>query len=265
MASKKLVTGLSPSDEQEFVAKNIDKISDKKEGGYVKEILRATKAIAKAKAEGLDISDVMEEHTNNIRTLLIGNYSSAFDVFGKRVLNSVNKVFRKADPLTTNLSTPYFDMQMSLWLRWVSSEKVTKIADTTKTQALRVLRIALDDAVELGLDEKQTGALLQSRIKVQGGKLSKLRGRVIARTESHSAANASAEVAAKSIGVALKKEWISSGGERKRETHALANGQIVNEGEMFVIGSELLMYPGDPNGSAEEIINCRCVVGYSAA
>jgi hypothetical protein len=27
-------------------------------------------------------------------------------------------------------------------------------------------------------------------------------------------------------------------------------------------GTEKLMYPGDPEGSAENVINCRCVIGY---
>jgi len=28
------------------------------------------------------------------------------------------------------------------------------------------------------------------------------------------------------------------------------------------VGGERLMYPGDPSGSAENVINCRCAVGH---
>jgi hypothetical protein len=30
----------------------------------------------------------------------------------------------------------------------------------------------------------------------------------------------------------------------------------------FDIGGEALMYPGDPAGSAGQVINCRCAMGW---
>ena len=33
-------------------------------------------------------------------------------------------------------------------------------------------------------------------------------------------------------------------------------------GQPFNVGGELLMYPSDPKGSAANVINCRCVLGY---
>jgi hypothetical protein len=32
--------------------------------------------------------------------------------------------------------------------------------------------------------------------------------------------------------------------------------------EPFEVDGELLDYPGDPTGSAANVINCRCAVGY---
>jgi hypothetical protein len=32
--------------------------------------------------------------------------------------------------------------------------------------------------------------------------------------------------------------------------------------EPFTVGGASLMYPGDPAGPAEEVINCRCCVGF---
>jgi uncharacterized protein with gpF-like domain len=93
--------------------------------------------------------------------------------------------------------------------------------------------------------------------------LSRLRSRVIARTESHSASNASNQMAASASGLPMMKEWLSSGGERTRETHLIAGGQTVPIDQPFSVGMDYLMQPGDPSGSAEEIINCRCAVGYS--
>jgi hypothetical protein len=32
--------------------------------------------------------------------------------------------------------------------------------------------------------------------------------------------------------------------------------------EKFKVGDAELMFPGDPEGPADEVINCRCAVGY---
>jgi uncharacterized protein with gpF-like domain len=55
------------------------------------------------------------------------------------------------------------------------------------------------------------------------------------------------------------KEWLTAGDERVRDMHVAADGQITKLDDYFNVGGEYLMYPGDPNGSPENIINCRCV------
>jgi len=52
--------------------------------------------------------------------------------------------------------------------------------------------------------------------------------------------------------------WNAVGDDRTRPDHMDATGQEVAPGEPFTVGGELLMYPGDPNGSDEQTINCRC-------
>lgn len=57
----------------------------------------------------------------------------------------------------------------------------------------------------------------------------------------------------------MKKQWIAEVDDRTREDHIDADGQIVGWDEPFIVGGEELDYPGDPAGSAEQTINCRCV------
>lgn len=57
-----------------------------------------------------------------------------------------------------------------------------------------------------------------------------------------------------------KKVWISMQDTEVRDSHFLAHGQERNIDDYFEVGGELLMYPGDPNASAEQTINCRCVI-----
>ena len=58
--------------------------------------------------------------------------------------------------------------------------------------------------------------------------------------------------------VVEQKEWLSAFTETSRDEHVGANGQTVPLDGYFDVGGEMLQYPGDPGGSAENIINCLC-------
>ena len=66
-------------------------------------------------------------------------------------------------------------------------------------------------------------------------------------------------------GFAMQKEWISALDSRTRDDHAGSNGQRRPENTAFNVGGEKLMYPGDPAGSAGNVINCRCTVAMIPA
>jgi hypothetical protein len=53
----------------------------------------------------------------------------------------------------------------------------------------------------------------------------------------------------------LGKQWLATGDERTRESHMAVNGEIVKPQERFSNG---LLCPGDPDGAASEVYNCRC-------
>lgn len=81
---------------------------------------------------------------------------------------------------------------------------------------------------------------------------------LIARTENTRVQNQSREEVFKNAtekGIKLKKQWISAGDKRVRASHQRLNGEIVNMNESFSNNCE---YPGDPNGGASEVCNCRC-------
>jgi hypothetical protein len=65
-------------------------------------------------------------------------------------------------------------------------------------------------------------------------------------------------------GVEVRKYWLTAHDERVRDTHRQAGldyveaNAIVWDG-LFKVGADELRYPKDPNGSAGETINCRCV------
>ena len=57
-----------------------------------------------------------------------------------------------------------------------------------------------------------------------------------------------------------KKMWVSQKLAETRDAHLLADGQVVGIDEAFTVGGEKLMYPQDPTASAENVINCLCVL-----
>lgn len=80
----------------------------------------------------------------------------------------------------------------------------------------------------------------------------------IARTEGHRIQQTSsrdAQYAAKKKGCDVVKQWDASLDSRTRDSHARVDGEIRELDEKFSNG---LMFPGDPSGSAAEVINCRC-------
>ncbi len=80
----------------------------------------------------------------------------------------------------------------------------------------------------------------------------------IARTEGHritQEATLNAQHKAKDAGAEIVKQWDSTLDSRTRDSHVAIDGEIRELDEKFSNG---LMYPGDSNGSAAEVVNCRC-------
>lgn len=144
-----------------------------------------------------------------------------------------------------NIVQPAF----TAWIDEHGLEKASSINDTTKED--------LSASLSSGIAAGETGPELESRISDQFDGVRDYRTERIARTESAGSMNFGSTATYKSAGV-QKKSWLAVMDDRTREDHADADGQVVWIDETFDIGGESLQYPGDPSGSAEEVINCRC-------
>lgn len=107
--------------------------------------------------------------------------------------------------------------------------------------------------------------------------ISQQRAQTIVRTESHAASQYASQRRVTVSGVAATKMWNTVGDERVRDfgasgyisqfNHRAMQGVSVPVDGRFAVptlggGVEMLLFPGDPSGSAGNIINCRCVQTY---
>jgi hypothetical protein len=112
--------------------------------------------------------------------------------------------------------------------------------------------------VEQGLRDGDTMDELSSRVRGAFNGISKERSDRIAQTETGIAYGVGRQQAMQEAGIGWK-QWLTSGNANVRAAHADAQGQTVRIEDPFIVDGEELMHPGDPNGSAGNIINCHCV------
>ena len=258
------LTGMSQRREQQYQQRMTQRIARRLDAAFQREIIRAMRAIGKAYGNPGRQAEAAMVHNQKLAGLLNRAYGVSFDTFGPRVLKEAPK--SHSVTIETKAAEDVFDRARALWIREQVAQKVTEIGGTTRKQAVDIIQQATTDAVTEGLSSQSAlGKLIQARVNEQGGVMSRMRSRVIARTEAHASANAATQEAAKATGLVLDKEWVSSQGSRTRDDHDDADGQVVAINEAFNIGGEALMFPGDPSGSAAQVINCRCALVHVVA
>jgi len=141
-----------------------------------------------------------------------------------------------------------------------AGRKIKIVQGTAKDEIRRVLGSLFKDP-----DFRSQGSVVQGRIlRNQYNKISQYQAERIVRTEATNAANQGVLKGATDFfgANALEKEWIASLDERTRGSHRSVDGQKVPYNEPFKVpskfGVDLMMHPADPNGSAANVINCRC-------
>ena len=145
------------------------------------------------------------------------------------------------------------------------SETSAEITETTKDQIRRFLIQSAENNYTL----PESIALLRT------ADLTAYRAQMIARTETGRAANIGSMVGATSTGLVTMKEWIAARDNRTRRVprdqfdHYNMDGKKVEMDEYFEVNSkkgfkEAMLHPCDPSGSAGDVINCRCTVGFEA-
>ena len=132
---------------------------------------------------------------------------------------------------------------------------------------------ALNRGIDLAYGKRQISASVTSSI-LQGksitgiakdlqtrmpdmNKASAVRTARTAVTGAQNAGRMDSYVAAEKMGIKVRKEWLATIDGRTRHSHAMLDGKVVDKDKKFGNGC---MFPGDPNGPAAEVYNCRCAL-----
>ena len=134
--------------------------------------------------------------------------------------------------------------------------KLAGVGDTAFNQ----LKTSLDAGVQAGESTEK----LADRVRAVFNNLSKYEARRIATTETAAAYGYSRNKGMVAAGV-THKSWLSNHGPHVRPAHRAAEAEYGKPDKAipintpFIVGGEALMYPGDPKGSAGNVINCHCI------
>jgi hypothetical protein len=187
------------------------------------------------------------------------------------VRETANK-FQIKDPsiLTKSITADVWRSLVNSYLSGIGGERITEINKFTKEYVLKRLRPILAEGINQGLGIAQIGRSIVADIAEYSGKFAKYRSERIARTEIVGTSNWASVTSVESSGVKdrLLKKWLVTEDGRERETHQeMMDHPLIPIDDYFEVrnvkgGVDRMKYPGDPNGSGGNIINCRCTVVY---
>ena len=197
---------------------------------------------------------MLESHRRNLQKVLENHYRVCVSKFGDLALRGIKS--RKIE--VKDLKDAYQTF-LDEWVRTQALKKATSISATDMDD----VRNAIQDGIEDSAGIEDIGRRIRSVAE-----LTPSRAATVARTETHAAATFGSIEATRQaedeLGIQLLKEWLPTLDDRTREAHRAMEGQPpIPLGEKFNVGGEFLDRPGDPSGSAENVINCRCGLAYS--
>ncbi len=166
-----------------------------------------------------------------------------------------------------------FDRIVQEFLAQYGGRKIQHIVTATRDQMVRLIAAGVKD----GLGMQAIAANIREHVP----QIAKLRATVIAQTETHTASMFASHETARHTRRPVVKEWVAVEDHRTRDfgesdgvvdafSHRHMSGQRVAMDDVFMVPArdgtkEAMKFPGDPNGSAGNVIRCRCALTYRRA
>ena len=253
------------SNQDEAAAQNaiIDGVVRDTEAAMAKVIAQAMNAATDA-YEATGKPTIPDTLMPDVQAALANIWGRAGRMMGQRIIGQVKDGYRHLETKAGEESL--FQRILIEFIQQFGALRVTQIVEATREGMMRVIASGLKQ----GLSVEQIAKDLRENIPL----ISRLRANVIARTETHSASQHASIQVAKTSRLTLMKEWVPVEDHRTRDfgegdgiidqfSHRAMTGQRVPVDHAFKVPRrdgtfENMMFPGDPNGSAGNVINCRC-------
>jgi len=224
-----------------------------------------------ATGEIINASEYQEELTTILRT----SYRRVSEYFKndyKRLLQeSIDAGNEDLKPVleTRNSLTDEINATILLLILGRAKSQAKIITETTNEIMTNSVTSVINDAVSnnIRLTNAETAKQAQDKIKERNPGRSEL----IAETETQAVAEESKFTEAQRLNDELKKnrvvqqviekEWMTMGDQMVRAAHARANGQKRAIQEPYIVGGEMLRFPGDMSLGASiwNVVRCRCI------
>ena len=248
------------------MAIDLDDLADKARS-KVDRVLRRIMRDAVTNYERTGTPGLPSDASQQVDDMLRDIYKMSITLGARDVQDGLKDCFLHLE--TKQTAEELFQSFIDLFMTRFGAEKVVLITDTTRKQIRRVVQIAQDE----GLGVAETAKQLRDAIPT----FSATRSAVIARTETHASSQFGSMKMAEQSSRPLVKRWSSVQDDRTRALaegdefgHRSIDGQTVAMEQAFQVptrsgGTEPLMFPGAPEGSAGNVINCRCAMTYRRA
>jgi len=225
---------------------------------------RLINAAVRAVRKGDDPGRAVEARSADLDDLYEAIYVAVFPAFAEARFEEVTaKSFTKGD------APGLLEKWLAAARKFVQSRPIEKRIKKVLQTTVDWVNTITDEALAEGLSTDQAASRIVDGWSDPESGISRGRAERIARTETLSASNAGGHQGALDSGVDMKKFWISTLDGRVRDAHDTGQNPSlavpIKLDGFFIVDGEQLSYPGDPSGSAGNVINCRCVEGYDVA
>jgi HK97 family phage portal protein len=193
--------------------------------------------------------------------LLAGVYVEVMQTFGDEIFKQLKN---DSIQMETKGLFNVFHKFVQEFIAKTVAQKVVQITDVTKNKIKGIINVGHTNGESIVEISQRLDSLYLDQIIPN-------RSVVIARTEVIGASNAGNSYAADQTGLKLEKIWISTKDNRTRDEndnfdHVSMDGVKVLKNDPYDVpgkkGNDSIMFPGDPNGQAGNIIQCRCTEYY---
>jgi hypothetical protein len=213
----------------------------------------------------LDIAPAVNAITPRLINRLYKHYKRVANTFAKKAYKIIENSKSIDVPEIKGPKDEFF-RAMNTWMVTEAGDKITKINTATRNN--------INSVIQKGLNEGISHRDIAKNIRKNGLITNRSRSLTIARTETHTVAVKAVDESVRSTRIEMEREWVSAKDLRTRTfgkgsqfEHFLSypngpDGERVGQDAYFQRTGQPMQFPGDPKGSAGNVIRCRCVIIY---